>query len=57
VRGMAAVFGVCGKALTPLVQHAEQRSRGDWEFPDLDPALDQVEAFATGLAEAGIILA
>jgi hypothetical protein len=52
-RGTAAVFGVCGKALTPLVRRVEQRSGGNWEFSDLDPALDQVEAFATGLAEAG----
>jgi len=52
-RGTAAVFGVCGKALTPLVRQVEQRSGGNWEFSDLDPALDQVEAFATGWAEAG----
>ena len=52
-RGTATVFGVCGKALTPLVLRVEQRGGGNWEFSDLDPALDQVEAFATGLAEAG----
>jgi len=52
-RGTAAIFGVCGKALTPLVRQVEQRSGGDWEFPDLGPALDQVETFATGLAGAG----
>lgn len=52
-RGTAAIFGVCGKALTPLVRQAEQRSEGNWEFSELDPALEQVEAFATGLAEAG----
>jgi hypothetical protein len=52
-RGTAAVYGVCGKALTPLIRQVEQQSGGNWEFPDLGPALDQVEAFATGLAEAG----
>jgi hypothetical protein len=45
-RGTATVFGVCGKALTPLVLRVEQRGGGNWEFSDLDPALDQVEAFA-----------
>ena len=52
-RGTAAVFGVCGQALTSLVRQAEQRSAGKWEFLDLSPALDQVKAFATGSAEAG----
>jgi hypothetical protein len=51
-RGTAAVFGVCGRALTVLVRQVEQRSGGRWEFVDLAPALDQVEAFATGSAEA-----
>lgn len=52
-RGTAAVFGVCSKALTPLVRQAEQRSGGIWKFRDLGPALDEVEAFATGSTEAG----
>jgi hypothetical protein len=51
-RGAAAVFGVCATALTPLVRKVEQRSKGSWEFPDLTTALDQVEAFATNLADA-----
>lgn len=52
-RGTATVFGVCGRALTPLVRQVEQWSGESWEFRDLDPALDQVQAFATGLTEAG----
>jgi hypothetical protein len=51
-RSTAAVFGVCGMALTPLVRQVEQRSRGNWDFPDLTTALDQVEAFAADLADA-----
>lgn len=51
-RGTATVFGVCGKALAPLVRQAEQRSGGNWRFSDFDAAVDQVEAFSTGLAEA-----
>lgn len=50
--GMAAVFGICGRALAPLLDQVEQRSRGTWTVPDLALALDLIEAFATGSAEA-----
>jgi hypothetical protein len=52
-RGTAAIFGVCGKALAPLLKQVEERSGGRWAIPDLDAALDLVEAFATGSDEAG----
>jgi hypothetical protein len=51
-RGTAVVFGVCGRALAPLVEQVEQRSGGQWTVPDLGPALDLIRAFATGSAEA-----
>lgn len=51
-RGAAIVFGVCGRALAPLLKQVEQRSGGSWAVPDLDLALDLIQAFATGSAEA-----
>lgn len=51
-RGMATVFGVCGRALAPLLKLVEQRSEGRWTVPDLALALDLTERFATGSAEA-----
>lgn len=51
-RGTAVIFGVCGRALAPLVEQVEQRSGGKWAVPDLAPALDLIRAFATGSAEA-----
>jgi len=51
-RGMAGIFGVCGRALAPLLKQVERRSEGRWAVPDLALALDSIEAFATGLAEA-----
>lgn len=51
-RGTAAVFGVCGRALAPLLRQAGQRDGGSWAVPDFDVALDLIEAFATGVAEA-----
>jgi hypothetical protein len=50
--GMAAIFGICGRALAPLLDQVEQRSRETWTVPDLALALDLIEAFATGSAEA-----
>jgi hypothetical protein len=50
--GMAAIFGICGRALAPLLKRVEQRSEGRWAVPDLGRALDLIEAFATGAAEA-----
>ena len=52
VRGKAAIFGACGRALAPLVKMVEQRSNEALTFPDLDPALDLIEAFAIGSVEA-----
>jgi hypothetical protein len=51
-RGTATIFGVCGRALAPLLKQVEQRSRGRFTIPDLALALDLIEAFATGSAEA-----
>jgi len=51
-RGKAAIFGICGRALAPLLEQVEQRSGGRWTVPDLALALDLIEAFATGSAEA-----
>lgn len=51
-RGTATIFGVCGRALTPLLKQVEQRSGGRFTIPDLALALDLIEAFATGSAEA-----
>src|SRR5690348_12937237 len=51
-RGKAVIFGVCGRALTPLLRQVEQRSQGRFTVPDLDVALDLIQAFATGSAEA-----
>jgi len=51
-RGTAVVFGVCGRALAPLVEQVEQRSGERWTVPELGPALDLIRAFATGSAEA-----
>jgi hypothetical protein len=51
-RGMAAIFGICGRALAPLLEQVEQRSGGRFTVPDLALALDLIEAFATGSAEA-----
>jgi hypothetical protein len=51
-RGQAAIFGACARALAPLVGLVEQRSKGAWSFPDLEPAMTAVEQFALGSAEA-----
>jgi hypothetical protein len=50
-RAKAAIFGACGRALAPLVTAVEERSRGRWSFPNLDPALSIVEEFATGIVD------
>jgi hypothetical protein len=50
-RGMAAIFGVCGRALAPLLQQVEQRSEGRFTVPEFGLALDLIEAFATGSAD------
>lgn len=47
-RAKAAIFGACGRALAPLAREVEQMTQGRWSFPDLDPALNVVEEFATG---------
>ena len=51
-RGKAVIFGVCGRALAPLLRQVEKRSEGRFTVPDLDVALDLIQAFATGSAEA-----
>ncbi len=51
-RGMAAIFGICGRAFAPLLEQVEQRSGRRFTVPDLALALDLIEAFATGSAEA-----
>ena len=51
-RGMAAIFGICGRAVAPLLKQVEHRSGGKWTVPDLDLALHLIGAFATGSAEA-----
>jgi len=45
---MAATFGVCGRALAPLLEKVEQRSGGKWRAPDLPLALALIEGFASG---------
>ena len=52
-RGMCVVFGVCERALSPLLRQVEQRSQGSWAVSDLALAQDVIEAFATGRAESG----
>lgn len=49
---MAAIFGICGRALAPLLKQVEQRSEGRFTVPDFALALDLIEAFATGSTEA-----
>ena len=52
-QGMAATFGVCGRALAPLLEKVEQRSGGKWRVPDLPLALAIIEEFASGSAAPG----
>jgi hypothetical protein len=52
-QGMAATFGVCGRALTPLLEKVEQRSGGKWRVLDLPLALARIEEFASGSAARG----
>lgn len=52
LRGKAVIFGVCACALAPLVELFEQRSQGVFNFSDLDLALNLIEEFAIGSAEA-----
>jgi len=52
-QGMAATFGVCGRALAPLLEKVEQRSGGKWRVPDLHLALAIIEEFASGSAAPG----
>jgi hypothetical protein len=49
-QGMAAIFGVCARALAPLLEKVEQRSGGKWRVPDLPLALARIEEFASGSA-------
>jgi hypothetical protein len=51
-RSKAAVFGVCAKTLSPLLDRVEERSDRKWTVPGFPVALDLIEAFATGSAEA-----
>jgi hypothetical protein len=39
-RGMAAIFGVCGRAPAPLVEQVEQRSEGGFAVPEFALALN-----------------
>jgi hypothetical protein len=52
-QGTAATFGVCGRALAPLLEKVEQRSGGRWRVPDLPLALARIEEFASGSAAPG----
>ena len=52
-QGMAATFGVCGRALAPLLEQVEQRSGGKWRVPDLPMALARIEEFASGSSAPG----
>jgi hypothetical protein len=49
-QGLATIFGVCARALAPLLEKVEQRSGGSWSVPDLPLALDLIEEFASGTA-------
>jgi hypothetical protein len=51
-RCKAAIFGTCGRVFAPLSYQAEQRSQGRWSSPNYSVALDVVEAFAKGSAQA-----
>lgn len=51
LRGKCIVFGICERALAPLLGQIEERSQGNWAVPDLALAQDVIEAFATGRAE------
>jgi hypothetical protein len=52
-RCKAAIFGTCGRVFAPLSYQAEQRSQGRWSSPNYAVALDVIEAFANGSAQAG----
>jgi len=52
-QGMAATFGVCARALAPLLEKVEQRRGGKWRVPDLPLALAKIEEFASGSAAPG----
>lgn len=51
MRAKAALFGVCGEVLSPLLDEVERRTSSKWTFPDARSALDAVASFATGRAE------
>jgi len=51
-RCKAAIFGTCGRVFAPLSYQAEQRSQGRWSSPNYSVALDVIEAFANGSAQA-----
>lgn len=51
-RGKATIFGVCGQALVPLLVEVEEKTEGKYALADIFPALELIEAFATGPAEA-----
>jgi hypothetical protein len=50
---MCVVFGVCARALSPLLRQVERRSQENWAVSDLALAQDVIEAFATGRAGSG----
>lgn len=51
-RPKAAIFGICARGLSKYVNELELDHGNRWSFPDLQPALDVVQAYATGQAEA-----
>jgi hypothetical protein len=51
--GRAAVFGICGSALMPLLADVERRTAGRWTFAGVGRALDIPRRYATGLTEKG----
>lgn len=51
-RGLAVIFGACGKALMPLMSQAEIRIGVNISRSLVSAAFDRIEEFATGRAGA-----
>jgi hypothetical protein len=52
LRGKAALFGVCGSVLLPMLREVEERFMRRWTFPDAEGALLISREFAIGAAPA-----
>jgi hypothetical protein len=48
MRAKAALFGSCGTALLPLLDHVERATAGKWSFPAARAAAGLIADFATG---------